>query len=1293
MTLNNNPPVPSREALKFLRRLAFGYTSLKRLEYCDVSFTHTFHNAYAKRAVTNEKTRSYSTPPKPANDGQESLAKKFNEAETSEIFRHTLNRARIRHFTWQDSSLADAWVLWNAMASSASGADPLEKFVNTTETGTRDMEAVPGQKHASKTVSWNRWVASPIETTPSREAVIDIAQDGVAPSEHSLHHSKPQEMSAKSETQDSKEEQISCAVHENHSLGKYHRSRAFSRGMERDERLQRSTTHMSNKNALPRQSEKATLQNEFAPKRSTKDLRSKRLKPKSKTQRRSSEAPNMGTETHEILPNSHTPSLCASLSETMGAMSSSDLMTSKVKRRPMASAAAVEKTEEASLKQAKYLETSDKQVRARSMHGSIATRVTSTLQQDIVPQPSQVAPGPAVNVIDKQDQHTGGTSATTERHIPTTQLERTSITLDLPIHTWRPFGAGIGDLGMSDMWNDSDKVSVDHNSSNPEYLPSESHPDSEDLSPEASLSAANVPPISPPHSEEVQPSEQLPTTKEPSNTPWAFVTYHRPTQPFLATQQSVAEPSISALNANVVETKVQIDHRPSELVIPLNEQVLTGPQTAEEQLQTDPTPHLPLVQQESEQAPEAMTRTQIETSIITSKTQLRTDKTLMGFVQEVEKVGRNAWHSIILKHMQEKGRAAAYILWRDALTFYTPLGGTGEWETVFYLYNAFRNSFRHIINPPPVKLLLRYLLDDDSAQQQWAELLFPTRAQQDQQNTVSVSQGTPLSTSQITRALFGNARLYLEEVWNETNDVDRLISALRKVIRAAKSRSIRLAEDLFVDPIRKLSLNGHTAEAQILFDEMMYYHQIRPSFYSRSPLVLGYARTRDWKRVARHFEAMHATNVSRKEPIGFAEMFNRVLIEVGHQRSLTETHDFLVHAVGYWGLVPTSAVSATAVEIYLRHRQYHLVREWVQMVRILFPQVSFQGMAFSWHLADFWEKTNATCEDIEEAYKALTFRQEYKEAHPTYKSLIREALARDLAFKLQAVEGAESGAWARRKHEIIGLGTYIFYLERAEAVISQAAQEKVAVAKNEELEDLHTQAESAKRLNAMLHQKRYVDTSSEAFEPQGPSSPSHRRKIVKNNENSSWNLDPLLQQVSLPQLDVLTKLVLAHYARQEASTPPWRPNHSILVYLCGRLVRESRQVEAAKLLSKIFKSGYVQGFISPAAMFDLSIFELWLKLGYELKSINTVRFVLRQVHDREILVTRKFLLLAQMAGARVFNNRFTPVAPANMKPAEVRAECNELIERLHRRFSAQRGLANPRESDQGWWKALPALGG
>ena len=613
----------------------------------------------------------------------------------------------------------------------------------------------------------------------------------------------------------------------------------------------------------------------------------------------------------------------------------------------------------------------------------------------------------------------------------------------------------------------------------------------------------------------------------------------------------------------------------------------------------------------------------------------------------------------------EDGRRA----WREAVNIYATSDKALDFNLVDLLLDEFIYLFPTFVMSRPIRLLVQHLFAQSKISARAAEILFPLSNIRDVARSWEGAGPPKYTRSLLERQIMLRSQRYLDHVWAEEMNGKRLVGELRNVIAAAKRHGVVLTENLFATVLRCLCTSGDLPLAQSIFDEMVYYHQIQPTLYTQAIMVHGYGYIGDWARVEEEIGRLHDTGISRLRPLGFALMFNSVLAQYASVRSVEQTHELLVHAISFYGLVPTSAISTTAIRCYLTHRRYDLVREWVETVRTLFPRVDIETTNLAWQVGETWDKTQATCQEVESACEALVYKSRTPSFAGGFKAVACEAVARDLAAKLHAVQmeptpgQEEVGDRPRQSENLDHYLERVYDLTESESKLAQADR----VSENA-MRDLQSQADSVARLRLRFQGKQAnTDDNLNSAPPQQDLAP--RRPEPQSLPSESTTLyshfPPNLLEPHLPSREAMLSQLSDYYHGRQANHLP--TSHAIIAYLCEKLFRQNRLADAAHVFDTVYNGPFVQG--PNGVSFDLPLLNLWLNVAHNLKSLRHYRSVLWAVLDLgpQIRVSAKFSLLARMTAEKVCDQRFS------MLSIELKEEVWWLLHRVFLKKKIQRG--------------------
>jgi hypothetical protein len=463
--------------------------------------------------------------------------------------------------------------------------------------------------------------------------------------------------------------------------------------------------------------------------------------------------------------------------------------------------------------------------------------------------------------------------------------------------------------------------------------------------------------------------------------------------------------------------------------------------------------------------------------------------------------------------------------------------------------------------------------------------------------------------------------------WNANSS--SLLLHFRRVLAAAKFRGVKPAEELFAVVIRLLASIGDMATAHALYDEMTFYHRIEPSFLTRTLIIRGYARICDWQRVEREVESLHLSGVSRTRPHGYALMINAVLKEYAARASVEQFQNFLVTGISFWGLMPTSHISITAIQAYLSRQRYDLVKEWMETLQILFPQIETETRLFQWVLGNSWQRTGATCQQIEESIKAVAYRNPYTKMKSQSLATIHEALSRDLAAKIDAAQAKmressqESQTSRNEGTELSGTKTIDDYLSAAYSLAASTLSQNQEP--TPEIIELHRQATAVQRVTTFLASSPSSEAADNFTFPE-PVSDTTDTNVNMNMGPvaATFNLSHLQDTIPkvltsefLPETGTIITGIIKFYRTRSLQRLP--TDHTLLVWVCEKLADAERAFDAVHVLEKVTKHPVVrrlaglgsEDYPMPdvgdlpcggAVGFGMQFYEFWMYLASVTKS-------------------------------------------------------------------------------------------
>lgn len=532
---------------------------------------------------------------------------------------------------------------------------------------------------------------------------------------------------------------------------------------------------------------------------------------------------------------------------------------------------------------------------------------------------------------------------------------------------------------------------------------------------------------------------------------------------------------------------------------------------------------------------------------------------------------------------------------------------------------------------------------------------------------------------------------FLQGLWETKADLKGILLEFRRVMGAARLRGVKLCEEFFAIMIRYLVSTGDMISAQTLYDEMVYYHRIEASFLSRTLLLRGYARKGEWHRVEHEIESLHHHGISRTRPHGYALMLNAVLKEYAARSSAELFQDFLLKAICYWGLIPTSYISITTVQHYLSHRRYDLVKEWVETLQVMYPQIDTETLPFQWSLGNSWQRTGADCEHIEETIKALAYRNPRTKLKARYIiPVIHEALSRDLAAKLDAAKAKTdpirgfSSTSSTEDNDFKLAKTIDEYLSSAFSLTASAVSQNRKP--TPEVIKLHRQATAVQRVQNFLTGKPFSKIVDEFTFPMSETETGDTDIDFRDRPPlTTFNLRHLQDSIPtaltgdfLPNTTTITTLILDFYDTRSLHELP--TDHTLLLWVCEKLLSTDRAFDAIDVLRKVYEhklprqmislrneGGNAGGARGGIAGFGIEFFEFWMRLAWAARSLvqwrNVVEEVLhlsrprplqslpvsgaqRQDRGKVVEITSSFLSLTRLVALKALKRRW-PSAKRN----------------------------------------------
>jgi hypothetical protein len=622
--------------------------------------------------------------------------------------------------------------------------------------------------------------------------------------------------------------------------------------------------------------------------------------------------------------------------------------------------------------------------------------------------------------------------------------------------------------------------------------------------------------------------------------------------------------------------------------------------------------------------------------------------------------------TIIPQVRRRSGYTAARELAIDALKIYAQGGRPEDFRAMNKLHREFAIMLR-LPFMTPVRQMIHFLLNTglDEDRHTAGRILF-SKNTEDTQDTRS----NDCATGVVRYHYEKKALEYIDWLCSGRTSKSRIVHEFRKVLQIIYQRGAEPTEGMF-SPVLELFLErGDLKYLRNMFEEMKAAHGIEPTGLTRTILLLGYAKANHWGQIVMEFEKMHQDGLSRKQPMSYAVTFNEVFRQHALSEPVEKTHDFLVNAICYWGLVPSTPVSATAVQTYIRHRRYDLVKEWIEAARYMFPHVNTGGEAFAYILAQTWAEIGASCEQIEDTCASI-MRGRDNVIPGRFHAIVQEALAFHLARKLHAINAdrERSNDQIDQAKDADDLFTQ---LKSAFAVILDDAGEG-GVVKQGSVADLLSQSSAALRLRELFGAKTSIappNVKLATLLDRGP-----RKQANRHDPQSKDLVTPIpdaLRRDILPDRNTIMSLVSAHYSQQLKLGQP--VSHGILRVACRGLDQSRRRYDALCLISATYKGPAVQR--PNGVMFDIGIIQTWMEMAYHLKSAVACKEIFTAVLEKgsAIRLTQQFMLLLSLATKKAYGTKFrrSDTQNPNVYLAKEVADLEYLVNRLRDRFYMQR---------------------
>ncbi|RMD42854.1 hypothetical protein DV735_g2252, partial [Chaetothyriales sp. CBS 134920] len=590
------------------------------------------------------------------------------------------------------------------------------------------------------------------------------------------------------------------------------------------------------------------------------------------------------------------------------------------------------------------------------------------------------------------------------------------------------------------------------------------------------------------------------------------------------------------------------------------------------------------------------------------------------------------------------------------------------------LFHTFFKSLREStpsrrISTPAIQLAASLL--GNGHVERAGELLFPYR----DEDLVCLKDG---SRETQARMLYGSAHDFLAWYGSKgTQDVDKLDQATRQTLQAATARGINLANlpvgYLLAPVMRSLCARGQEERAHKLLKdtEQQYGIAFSDTLDARAKLIIGYANFNRLGPLKMMLDECHAEAVSRRHPAWYSRLFQQVFQRHLRCNPLTQSYEFLIHAMAYWGLMPTQSVSSVLLSECLRHERYDLIREYVQAVRELFSFIDLgtDTSLLAWRFGRVWRDMQASCEQMLKGCQALAFCATDDPFGSFLRDVVEETSRLDIATRLSA--SLEASGQSANVQKLLQL-SFPEMIERAHALVSGPNTARSALFL-EAREELLIQLGALNKLNRLLGG--HYTTEQPEHAPPRKASLMKRPSAQWEREDCGYSVRIFQTPNILPDRDSLWRYLAMHYA--DGQRKGLRANHDLLRRVCQELTRLQQSAEAAKLFAAVYESPYASA--ANGTPFDEKVLQAWLDAATALDSPFVATKVLWALLDAspDVILSTPLLLQAEHACRRILDQVIA--SRQGRDPSSFQAEAAYLQPALRRRYQRQWGIKSNEE--------------
>ena len=475
-----------------------------------------------------------------------------------------------------------------------------------------------------------------------------------------------------------------------------------------------------------------------------------------------------------------------------------------------------------------------------------------------------------------------------------------------------------------------------------------------------------------------------------------------------------------------------------------------------------------------------------------------------------------------------------------------------------------------------------------------------------------------------TFMLYRNASRYLTWRFRDIRDSRTVRKELRRVLECAENMGIKPEDGpidyLLLPVVRHLCQRRELKQAaSVLRDTTKQLSlPIEDTLQSTEILLAALATEGDMITLRDMFDELHASGLSRNQPKWFSNLFANVLDRHLAHNTTSDSYDLLIHALAYWGLMPTSKVSINFIAACLKDARYDYIQEYVQALRQQYPflRLGTEDRLTAWRFSVVWRDMAASCEDIQKGCQAIAYCATSNSFGDHLQAAATEATSSDLSRCVAAVSSLTCGKDGNsiiRELKRLDFGKL---LQKAEEIVRQPG-----LSTKQYLDARHLllkQIQAITKLNKLFSGEKLEGKVQMPRVRQ--SAMVKRRRLRDSSEIASKIFE---KHNSLPIRETLFRLLATHYLqRQEDGLPV---DHTLLKHVVREMIRLNNENDAAVLINAVHSSPYA---LHPTGEpFDEDMFHLWLDVVRRLDAPRVQRQVMWALIDEadNIVLTQQFV--------------------------------------------------------------------